>query len=68
MLTGPSELSGDPGSSDGRLDPLLDVGTYKLRLSGAAGAQGETRLSVIPFREVRAPGAAPGIGEVASGE
>jgi uncharacterized protein len=68
MLTGPSDLTGDPGSSDGRLAPLLDVGTYKLRLFGAPGAQGETRLSATPFREVRAPAAAPALGEVASDE
>jgi uncharacterized protein len=68
MLTGPSDLTGDPGSTDGRLDPLLDVGTYKLRLFGTAGAQGETRLSVTPFREVRAPAAAPAVGELASDE
>jgi uncharacterized protein len=68
MLTGPTDLAGDPGSADGRLDSLLDVGTYKLRLFGAAGAQGETRLSVTPFREVRAPDTAPATGEVASGE
>ena len=68
MLTGPSDLAGAPGTSDGRLDLLLDVGTYKLRQFGAAGAEGETRLSVTPFRALRSPETGPVAGEVASGE
>jgi uncharacterized protein len=68
MLTGPSDLAGEPGTSDGRLDLLLDVGTYKLRQFGAARAEGETRLSVTPFRALRSPETAPAAGEVASGE
>ena len=67
MLTGPSDPSGEPGATDGRLDALLDVGTYKLRLSGAKGAMGDTALSVQPFREAQAPGLRPRDGLVASG-
>ncbi|MGO1075607.1 hypothetical protein, partial [Inquilinus sp. CA228] len=66
MLTGPSELSGDAGATDGRLDVLLDVGTYKLRLFGAKGAEGETALTVAPFREAEAPGLRPRDGVVQS--
>jgi hypothetical protein len=58
MLTGPSELAGEAGAGDGRIDQLLDAGTYKVRLFGAPGAQGETHLSVVPFRD-RGPPAAP---------
>src|SRR5713226_4636074 len=35
MLTGPSDLAGEAGAADGRIDQLLDAGTYKLRLFGA---------------------------------
>jgi hypothetical protein len=59
MLTGPSELAGEAGTGDGRIDQLLDAGTYKLRLFGAPGAQGETRLSVVPFRDRGPPAEAP---------
>jgi hypothetical protein len=68
MLTGPSELAGAAGIADGRIDQLLDAGIYKLRLFGAAKAQGETRLSVIPFREPGPPEPAPRPGAVATGE
>src|SRR6516162_8679521 len=47
MLTGPSDLAGEACAVDGRIDQLLDAGTYKLRLFGAAKAQGETRISVL---------------------
>jgi hypothetical protein len=59
MQTGPSDLAGEAGTGDGRIDQLLDVGTYKVRLFGAAGAQGETHLSVIPFRDRAPPAMAP---------
>jgi hypothetical protein len=59
MLTGPSDLAGEAGVSDGRIDQLLDAGTYKLRLFGAAQAQGETHISVVPFRDRGPPAAAP---------
>jgi uncharacterized protein len=55
MLTGPSDESGAPGAADGRLDVLLDTGTYKLRTQGAENAQGETRLSVTPFTAAAPP-------------
>lgn len=65
MLTGPSDESGAPGAADGRLDLLLDVGTYKLRTQGAENAQGETRLTVTPFAEA-APAAILQSGETLS--
>lgn len=66
MLTGPSELSGDAGATDGRLDVLLDVGTYKLRLFGAKGAEGDAALTIAPFREAEAPALRPRDGMVQS--
>ncbi|MFZ4533585.1 MAG: lysozyme inhibitor LprI family protein, partial [Alsobacter sp.] len=51
MATGPGDIAGEAGQRDGRLDVLLDRGTYKLRSTGAAGAPGEAKLSVVPFRE-----------------
>ncbi|WP_421994625.1 hypothetical protein [Roseococcus sp.] len=55
MLAGPMDWVGEPGAADGRLDALLDVGTYKLRARGADGASGETALYVTPFREPAPP-------------
>ena len=51
MATGPGEIAGEAGQRDGRLDVLLDRGTYKLRSTGAAGATGEAKLAVVAFRE-----------------
>ena len=33
MLTGPGNRVGWPGKTDGRIDALLDIGTYKLRVA-----------------------------------
>jgi hypothetical protein len=51
MITGPTDPAGAPGSTDGRLDLLLDSGTYKLRLHPAAGAQGDITLHIDPFTD-----------------
>jgi uncharacterized protein len=63
MLTGPGERAGLAGKNDGRIDALLDVGTYKLRAFGAKDAAGDTKLSVTPFAgngpALLAPGYAP---------
>ena len=50
MIAGPGDISGDAGSHDGRLDLLLDTGTYKIRGFGAKGASGDAALSVEPFQ------------------
>jgi len=55
MATGPGEWAGVPGVQDGRLDVLLDSGTYKLRSAGAEAATGTARLTVAPFTEAAAP-------------
>src|SRR6185503_13264296 len=50
MIAGPGEPAGQAGGRDGRLDLLLDTGTYKVRTSGAEAAPGEARLRLEPFR------------------
>lgn len=61
MLAGPGDWAGAPGAQDGRLDLLLDTGTYKLRSLGDAKATGEARLHLHAFAEPEAPPAlAPG--------
>ncbi|MDB5510538.1 MAG: hypothetical protein JWR08_21 [Enterovirga sp.] len=51
MIAGPGERVGEPGVKDGRVDALLDRGTYKLLVVGSPGAQGEARLAIEPFRQ-----------------
>jgi uncharacterized protein YecT (DUF1311 family) len=59
MLVGPSDVAGAAGSQDGRLDQLLDIGTYKLRLSSAKGATGTVALALTAFRDAAPPAALP---------
>ena len=59
MLTGPSETAGAAGSQDGRLDRLLDVGTFKLRVFSAPAASGSVGLAVTPFHDAAPPAALP---------
>ena len=54
-LAGPGEIAGRAGERDGRLDLLLDRGTYRLVTLGAERAAGEVGLEVRPFSEVSAP-------------
>ena len=62
MLTGPSTIVGQAGAADGRLDTLLDVGTYRLRVFAATGATGPVSLTVTPFHDAAPPRATPGGG------
>lgn len=59
IMTGPGETAGTPGALDGRLDPLLDVGTYKLHVLSAKGATGQVVLTVTPSRDAAPPAALP---------
>ena len=59
MLTGPSDLAGAAGGQDGRLDQLLDIGTYKLRVFAAPGASGTVGLTVTAFHDAAPPAALP---------
>ncbi len=63
MLTGPSELAGAAGAQDGRLDRLLDVGTYKLRVFSAPAASGSVTLAITPFHDAAPPAALPTQGQ-----
>ncbi|MBL8672815.1 MAG: hypothetical protein JNK11_19300 [Alphaproteobacteria bacterium] len=49
--TGPTEPSGQPGLSDGRLDLFLDRGRYKVVTQGAVGATGSVALQVTRAEE-----------------
>ena len=51
MLTGPGDRAGWPGKQDGRIDALLDIGTYKLRAFGDPAATGNTALTLAAFTE-----------------
>jgi uncharacterized protein len=64
MLTGPTDTMGQAGQTDGRLDALLDIGTYKLRAFAAAGATGEVSLSVTPFGDAGPATGAPVRGQL----
>jgi uncharacterized protein len=59
MLSGPSDIAGAAGSQDGRLDELLDVGTYKLRVLSAKGASGNVVLTLTAFHDGAPPAALP---------
>lgn len=59
IMAGPGGEAGAAGAQDGRLDPLLDVGIYKLRLKTAKGASGIVTLSVVPFHDAAPPAALP---------
>lgn len=59
MLSGPSDIAGAAGSQDGRLDQLLDVGTYKLRVLSAAAATGSVALTLTAFHDAAPPAALP---------
>ncbi len=49
MISGPGDIEGEAGVKDGRIDALLDHGTYKIRTVGGDGAVGQAKLSVSAF-------------------
>ena len=55
MVTGPTRTEGEPGAKDGRLDLLLDQGTYKVRLHPAPNAAAPIHLAVTPFTDAAPP-------------
>jgi hypothetical protein len=59
ILTGPGGIAGIPGVQDGRLDALLDVGVYKLRVTSDQASTGAVTLSVTPFHDAAPPAALP---------
>jgi len=52
-MAGPMFSAGTIGEQDGRLDVLLDEGTYKIRLRSHKKGEGELELAVYPFQEVQ---------------
>ncbi len=68
MLTGPSAVQGEAGTRDGRIDALLDRGTYRLRVFMAPGATDGVTLAVTPFTDAAPPRAVPAAGETASAD
>nr|WP_294544416.1 lysozyme inhibitor LprI family protein [uncultured Rhodopila sp.] len=59
ILTGPGGIAGIAGAQDGRLDALLDVGVYKLRVTSERAAAGAVFLGVTPFHDAAPPAALP---------
>lgn len=51
-MAGPYESSGTAGQQDGRIDLLLDSGTYKVRLYSHDNGSGQAQLKVFPFEYV----------------
>lgn len=54
-MAGPGEIAGAAGERDGRVDLLLDRGSYRIATSGPEKGAGEVRLAVLPFRELNGP-------------
>ena len=63
MLTGPSATFGEPGAADGRMDLLLDTGTYRLRAFADRNAHEDITLEAAPFTDAAPPSALPPPGE-----
>ena len=51
-MAGPFAAAGNAGEQDGRLDLLLDKGTYKIRLRSHEEGVGTLKLAVHPFVEI----------------
>ncbi len=51
-MAGPFAVDGNAGEQDGRLDLLLDKGTYKIRLRSHEAGVGTLKLAVHPFVEI----------------
>lgn len=51
-MAGPFAAAGSVGEQDGRLDLLLDKGTYKIRLRSHEEGVGTLKLAVHPFVEI----------------
>jgi hypothetical protein len=51
-MAGPYKYAGTAGRKDGRIDLLLDTGTYKIRLKSHRNGSGKAELNVFPFKYV----------------
>ena len=54
-MAGPAEAAGTAGEQDGRLDLLLDAGTYKVLATSPDQGVGDVSLEVHPFAEMNKP-------------
>ncbi len=54
-MQGPGPISGKAGAKNGRLDLILDRGTYKVVTWSASKGKGEATLSAKAFKELNAP-------------
>jgi uncharacterized protein YecT (DUF1311 family) len=54
-MTGPGEVQGGAGESDGRIDAFLDRGQYKLLAYASDQGSGDAVLSLHPFAELNGP-------------
>ena len=54
-MAGPFAAAGSAGEQDGRLDLLLDKGTYKIRLQSHEEGVGTLKVAVRPFVEIGSP-------------
>ena len=52
-MAGPFAFAGSAGEEDGRLDLILDTGTYKIRLISHEKGSGQVKLNAFPFQEVK---------------
>ena len=52
-MAGPLFSAGAAGETDGRIDVLLDEGTYKIRLQSHQAGQGELTVAAFAFEEVQ---------------
>ncbi|MCP4149726.1 MAG: hypothetical protein GY757_18415, partial [bacterium] len=48
-MAGPFKSAGAPGKKNGRIDLILDKGSYKIRLKSHPDGTGKATLSVFPF-------------------
>jgi len=58
-MAGPCGQDGEAGKTDGRIDMLLDRGTYKVRIQSHPEGSGEAKLEVHGFREQQQAAAPP---------
>jgi hypothetical protein len=54
-MTGPGEIQGGAGESDGRIDAFLDRGQYRILLHASDQGSGDAVLSLHPFAELNGP-------------
>ncbi|MBI4649770.1 hypothetical protein HY745_00395 [Candidatus Desantisbacteria bacterium] len=54
-MSGPCEMSGEINKKDGRIDTLLDNGTYKIITYSDPASTGDLILSVNDFKELNQP-------------